>query len=239
MSEKRLNKSLVRYDDLDSHLPCSNRTAVVVSDSKGSYLRRCIRSRIERSIVWLGEAGLKSKGGIDLLKANLNELKSKYGLLSVYIFLGTCDLTTKTGDFITLNDSHESDSAHLIHRYEQLVSFAQEKNFEITFLEIPIYSIKEWNRYHGDPCPELFRDQDNKLHNSLKIINDEIERINFTLGKQSPKFSLDLERSRKPSGKSERKYYNFLLLKDGIHPNPLLSRLWLRRIVALIRQECY
>lgn len=68
--------------------------------------------------MWLGEAGLSSGDGINLLKTSLFELKSRYGHLSVYIFLGTCDLITKTGDFINLNDSHESDSAHLIHRYE-------------------------------------------------------------------------------------------------------------------------
>lgn len=240
MSEKKIRKSLEHLERLEASISRRRRkTAVIVSDSKGNYLRSHTSSRLEKDIIWLCDRGLTTIGGISLLKSKLEDLSRRFGKLSVYIFLGTCDLSTKEGDFIVLNQTYRNDREKVIEEFRQLTYFANEKRFDLTLLEIPVYSIKEWNRYHGDPCPEVFSRKDKHLHTSLEKINKEIRKINESNGKYSPRFSCDLECSRKPEGRDRRLYYNFSLLKDGIHPKPLLASLWLRRIARLVRQDCY
>ena len=240
MSEKKIRKSIRHFQGIEAELPQVRRsTAVIVSDSKGNYLKQHAQTSLERSIIWLGHSGLNSEEGINLLKSKLAELTRTYGRLSVYLFLGTCDITQKVGDFISLKQSYRSIRDEVIRLYTELADFAQSNSLDLTLLEIPIYSIKEWNKYYGDPCPEVFDRNDKQIYKSVIKVNNAIKSINSRLLKHSPSFSLDLENNRKPHGRNERYYFNYCLLKDGIHPSPLLAKLWLRRIAALIRQDCY
>ena len=240
MSERKIRKSIRHFQEIEAELPhVRRRTAVIVSDSKGNYLKQHAQTSLERSIVWLGHSGLNSEEGINLLKSKLAELTRTYGRLSVYLFLGTCDLTQKVGDFIVLKRGYRAIRAEVIRLYGELADYAQLNSIDLTLLEIPIYSIKEWNKYYGDPCPEVFDRNDKQIYKSVKKTNNAIKSINSRLLKHSPSFSLDLENSRKPHGRKERYYFNYCLLKDGIHPTPLVAKLWLRRIAALVRQDCY
>ena len=236
-----MRKSLRHFEDLEHHLPRRRKTSVFVSDSKGKRLREqvSISSPIERSIVWLCRSGLTTREGINWLKTRLRELQTDHGELCVFIFLGTCDFTTKTGDFITLNENHETEREYVLTRYHLLSNFARRKHFEVTFLEIPIFSITEWNRFKGDPVPEVFNNDDKDLRATLEKVNCEIREINRGNGKYSPVFSCDLQRSRKGARQRERYYYDLSLYVDGIHPKPLLAKLWLRRIAVHIKRDCY
>ena len=103
MSEKKIRKSIRHFQGIETELPQVRRsTAVIVSDSKGNYLKQHAQTSLERSIIWLGHSGLNSEEGINLLKSKLAELTRTYGRLSVYLFLVTCDITQKVGDFIVL-----------------------------------------------------------------------------------------------------------------------------------------
>ena len=88
----------------------------LVSASKGKRLREqvIISSSIERSIVWLCRSGLTTREGINWLKTRLSALQSDHGELCVFIFLGTCDFTTKTGYFITINENHETEREYVL-----------------------------------------------------------------------------------------------------------------------------
>ena len=241
MSEKRIRKSLQHFADIEESLPRRQRTAVIVSDSKGRRLKEqvWITSPIERRIVWLCKAGLASQEGIIWLKSKLSQLKADHGEISIYLFLGTCDFTCKTGDFITIQENVSGKYDRMIDNFHLLSDYAKRKKFEVTFFEIPYYSITEWNRYKGDPMPQVFQNDDHTLCAIVKKVNNAIKEINLENGKHSPVFNCDLERSRKGTWQNERYYLNFSLYADGIHPNPLLAKLWLRRIAAQIKRDCY
>ena len=87
--------------------------------------------------------------------------------------------------------------------------------------------------------PQVFQNDDHTLCAIVKKVNNAIKEINLENGKHSPVFNCDLERSRKGTWQNERYYLNFSLYADGIHPNPLLAKLWLRRIAAQIKRDCY
>lgn len=111
--------------------------------------------------------------------------------------------------------------------------------FPVLLLEIPVFCIQEWNRVHGHKSPSDFKEQDEQLHRSIQLVNEEIRKINLDKGKVSPLFNLDLRRKRKSSSVSSRRYYNFAQYVDGIHPNHLLSKYWLRKISEVVRVDCY
>lgn len=71
---------------------------------------------------------------------------------SLFIWIGTCDLTTKTGKLIDVS-CHDSSSAYkLIDKLKQIYTFVRDfKDYsvQLTFLRIPIYSIYHWNLKHG------------------------------------------------------------------------------------------
>lgn len=239
MTENKINKSLDTFADLHRDLPRRQKTAVFLSDSKGNYLKREITTRLERDIEWLCEGGITSINGIDWFKTEYQKRLKDIGPLEVYVWFGSCDLTSKKNGFISLNSSHINDSARLVRAYEKFSEFAQSEGFSVVFLEVPILSIKEYNKFWGHENPEIFEDQDRTLQSCLKIVNEEIQRLNFVNDKHSPNFSVDIWRCRKNRGKQPKYFYNYVLFKDGVHPRPLLAKLWLKRIAALIRQDCY
>ena len=165
MSEKRIRKSLQHFADIEESLPRRQRTAVVVSDSKGRRPKEQVRitSPIERRIVWLCKAGLASEEGIIWLKSKLSQLKADHGEISIYLFLGTFDFTCKTGDFITIKETLSDKYDRMIDNFHLLSDYAKRKNFEVTFFELPYYSMTEWNRYKGDPMPQVFQKDDHTL----------------------------------------------------------------------------
>ena len=126
-----------------------------------------------------------------------NSIKDRFIPFSLYVWLGTCDLTHKQVKYISLKDSYNRDAAKLILNYKKLAKQASELNFSATFLEIPYYSIVEWNKAKGHKNPDVFQEQDKKLQLAIQVINEEIRKINIENDTRSPKFNVDLERNRK------------------------------------------
>ena len=111
---------------------------------------------------------------------------------------------------------------------------------KIIFLEIPPYRIREWNKAKGHPDPDSFLSQDLALYERLSLVNDYIKELNSRISKKSPRFTLDLRRTRKSKKRSNYKRVSitFSGYKDGIYPKPLLARCWLKGIVKLILRDC-
>ena len=105
----------------------------------------------------------------------------------------------------------------------------------MTLLEIPGFCIKEYNRVHGHISPELLKDHHHGLQAAIKLVNESIRVINRRNGKKSPNFNAAIEKTRKNNSKSKK--YRWTL--DGMHPNPSLSKYWLRKIVETVRKKCY
>lgn len=227
---------------------------IIIADSKGNYLRQH-GSDIFQSFCHIE---FECKGGArfaeyyNWLNRNLTSKVNQFGNIVLFVFLGTCELTkistfsrgsgyARVKRYIELRHSDDNTAFSYVRgqidRFYQLVS--NYPTVSIVFLEIPPYSIQEWNKYQGHPDPKSFLPQDLKLYERISIINDYIKLVNEFSSVKSPRFDLDLKRTRKSQGDSHRRTsLNFSNYKDGIHPKPLLARVWMKRILLQIFADC-
>ena len=216
---------------------------ILIGDSKGNYLK----SHSDLFAQFGFNLDFECRGGarfVDYyywLQSNLYKKVNKCGSIVLYIFLGTCDLTIRKGKFIELrHSSHDSAVSYLIYQIDRFRSFiARFPSVSVVFLEIPPYSIQEWNKSRGHRDPKSFLSQDLALYERLCSVNEHIKAVNDQKHFRSPRFNLDLRRTRKSKGDSHRRVsINFSCFKDGVHPNPLLARFWLKKIIVLIIESC-
>ena len=233
-----------------------NRTLVVLSDSKGSRLQNCVgTSYPENEIVWKTKGGRNSFQAANFLEENLTDFVELYGPILLVIWTATCDLTQFTQQntpkfnhydsrhrrkkYIDLSSISISD---IIGQYQRILRFASYygSDVKVVFLECPQYSIEIWNENQGHPDPESFHSNTEILLRKIEDLNKEIQQLNKTNKICAPKFGLDLLKSRKSNKSYSSTKVSFSLLKDGIHPEVVLSQYWLRRIVlTLLVPHCY
>jgi len=225
--------------------PCHH-TPVILSDSKGNRLRDSIIHPFDNNIVWWCKGGSPIENSLAWLKRNLDAKLLTLGPIRLYIWLGTCNLTTKPKGkkpYITLTTTKEHSVEHIISTlHEFKVYLASHHQVDLTFLEIPIYSITTWNRFKKHPDPSLFKEQDRDLQQQVAKVNEEIRKLNSELNTISPDFSKFLKASSRHRTRSKREtkhYYNFNLYRDGVHPGQNLARVWLREIGDRIKRECW
>ena len=98
MSENRLKKhcAAVTTDAYHSRLSW---TPIVISDSKGRYLKEFSD---HRDILFIHKGGWTSSQLFSYLHKNLRKLLQKNNRRSLYIWVGTCDFTEKHGRLIRL-----------------------------------------------------------------------------------------------------------------------------------------
>ena len=245
MSVSRINKNisnLVPKLSLIGHL---NKIPVVLTDSKGRYLKDQVQNvHPENKIVWWAKSGAGVEEQFAWLRENLQSefvnLHSDH--ITLYIWLGTCDLTTKTGEFIDLKSEDFSAGNRLCRFYRQIHEYISDyPNIRLIFLQLPCYSIYFWNLSHGHSDPEQFREKDKILANQLSEVNKYIRGFNSVLHPEinSVDFGLDLEKSNKPHNRRHISYCNnFQLYLDGIHPCPELARLWVVRLSLRLEKDC-
>ena len=81
--------------------------------------------------------------------------------------------------------------------------------------------------------PEEFKNQDRLLAEQVVKLNFKVKEINDNIDSHSPKFSNDLKiRTKYKKGNHRtgtvKTQYNFNLYADGIHPDDLLAKTWLK-----------
>ena len=93
-----------------------------------------------------------------MVEKKLAPCVSYYGRVVIFVWLGTCDLTVKSDQYIDLKHDTEEVAVSAVTTYiHNFVSFAaQIPTVELYLIEIPIYSIVEWNRYKRYPSPSDF-----------------------------------------------------------------------------------
>ena len=245
MSQGKIHKFLRDTENINDDLPRRTGTVVLYTDSKGFSVGRHVNNQkpLEAGIVWRCREGLKTELGIEWFKDELHTLRENYarhGEIHIYFWLGTCDLTIKSGRYIFLSSTFRSYADRLIRRLNLLSNYCFRQNLPLTLLEIPIFSLREYNISVGHHFPHLFQDQDYHLRIEIERINEAIREINTSSHKVSPKFSLDLQRNRPSAGQTGRQYYtNYKLYRDGIHPKSDLARLWLRKLSIKVKRDCY
>jgi hypothetical protein len=197
-------------------------------------------------IKWWIKSGENTSEGYSWLQNKLKSKIKKSGNIWLYVWLGTCDITSKHKKYISLaseDDQSVSTANNNIQKINELVK--QYPNCRVTFLEIPIFSIKEWNEHRKHNTPDQFKDQDLKLEEQVYNLNSKIRTTNVENNNHSPVFStvlIKISKTRKGDQHNKftkRRSVNFKLYLDGIHTGHPLSKVWLKKIVQQANKDCY
>lgn len=214
-------------------------TPIVLSDSKARYLRDEVIRGVERDIVWWFEGGATVEKQFKFLQENLEIELHRHPRIVLYLWLGTCNLTVKDGGLIQLKSTDNSSANELITKFREIYAFVRGfPTVELVLLELPPYSIFENNKYKGCEDPK-YKEDDKKLNEQIGVVNTFVRETNLIYRKESPKFSLDIENTRKARNNHARYSFRFTTFyNDGIHPIPALARLWLLRICRRMVTDC-
>lgn len=222
-----------------------NSKPILLSDSKAGYICSnfaCFKQwGLNFEFVYRGGARLGDQ--YNWLTRNLKNRVQQNRSVTLYIWLGTCDLTCKVqgSRFIALRHSTDQQCfaylSYWVQKYEQFLK--QFPTVQVIWLETPPYSISEWNRKHFHQNSSIFKDQDLVLNNRISYFNDYLRSVNRVRSVSSFRFRADLLRSRKRCAKSTvRSTVNYSLFKDGIHPGLVLSKYWARRFAQRAVVDC-
>ena len=158
-------------------------------------------------------------------------------LLDVWCF--SCDFTNKPGRHIELNAVTVEE---IIFECQRILFVCKPygNKVKVVFLECPFSSIGIWNLTKCGSLRDPFINHDKVLQLRVENLNSELRTLNEKIGVLAPKFSEDLKKSRKSNKAYETEKISFSLLDDGIHPSPLLSEFWIRRLInTIIAKECF
>lgn len=244
MSKTKLLKQLERQIPAPSGE--RTHTPVVLSDSKGKRLEKKVGTPNETNLKWWSKSGETTQKGYNWLKNHFKAKTRKHGQIWLYVWYGTCDLTTKNKKYIALTsetDSAIDNAAKYLTKIKELVK--QYPGCKVTFLETPVYSIVEFNKDRGHKSPEDFKEQDQKLEQQVYKLNEKIRGLNKEEYTHSPLFTTDIIhnsktiKNKKTRTSTTRKTFSFWLYIDGIHPGSLLAKVWLRKITQHAVNNCW
>lgn len=243
MSDRRLANQVLQLRPDPLIQP--QRTPVLLSDSKGLNLQNEVRVNPETFIHFWCYPGATAEHRLQYLKDNLAGQLASLEKITLFVWVGTCNLTTKTGQFIEITSTNTDAAYALINTLKEIYHFVRTfgDDVKLVFLHLPLYSIYKYNESKGHQSLDKFVEQDCLLRQQIEIVNNYMSDTNRLLHAYSPQFSEDLvkSKSKKNSGFPQRtKYsYKFVLYTDGIHPKPKLAKLWLARLCRLVHDFCY
>lgn len=124
MSKGKLLKYLEKTKPVDT--PSSYRLQkkpVLLSDSKGKYLRDCAVTEVEKEILWLCKGGATTSNSYYWFVPKAEQTFQTYGYFELYVWLGTCDLTVKNKTYISLN--HNYSESNIISIFEEFINLGK------------------------------------------------------------------------------------------------------------------
>ncbi|CAC5399465.1 chlN [Mytilus coruscus] len=131
-------------------------TPVVLSDSKGLRFASQVVHPFDRNILWWCASGRTIQQGYDWLTKNIEDKIKRHGNLHIFVWLGTCNTTTRDKNRYISRKSQEVNAAQniivLLQNFDSITE--NHPNCRLTLLEIPIYSIYECNKAANHPNPE-------------------------------------------------------------------------------------
>ena len=142
MSEQKLTNYLNK-STFSTPIGPRHHIPVILSDSKGIYLKNNIIHPFDNNIVWWCKGGSTIEQSLAWLKRNINAKLRTLGPIRLYIWLGTCTLTGKgKTPHIALTSNNDDSVYHIIRNLNNFKDFlANYHQVQVTFLEIPVYSI--------------------------------------------------------------------------------------------------
>lgn len=228
-TDRRILNSI---DKLEKTVEYRNRSnAIIVADSKGRELIKQRNQNTHVKITYQPGAKLRNQHLDATIKRHLNNRLIVKPI--VLIWLGTCELTTKTSsgfklqpniiDWVnTLIDSYQ------IYKEELLVI---NPRAIILYIECPYFHLQTFNlakHYTNSKVTKLEQEALEKAvityNNALIVLN----RVN------TPLISEDLIKFGKGKGRKQKKKIDYRQLRDGCHPNSSVTKLWLVKFIHLI-----
>ncbi|CAG2217082.1 unnamed protein product [Mytilus edulis] len=165
---------LTKFGNKNIEGPTGKRTLrpVILADSKGVRLQQQFVHKDQSNIIWWCKRGRKVHEAIDWLKTNLETEIQLIGDIWLYIWVGTCNLTSfdRSTRYICLSSSKSQETVDQVTTtYKDIIQlFAKYPNCKLTFLETPFYSIVNWNSKQKHKNPSTFLEQDHLLEPERK-----------------------------------------------------------------------
>ena len=212
----------------------SNRSAYLISDSKGKDLK-FLKERKYIKFLYKGGAEITNGEIQRYAKYQVSKKQNKYPV--IIFWFGTCSLTTKNNDglFVIKNDldqvirdtiSHYKDTKNELLRLNHRA--------KVVFLECPYYSLSMYNESRGKVIKkDYFIKQQGKLIEAIDKHNQEVRVLN-SFKVKTPNFNNDFSTRTKRKKRGVRKIVDYSKLRDGCHIGRKLAELWLLRIHRLV-----
>lgn len=152
----------------------------MLSDSKGRYIQDVAIQEYPSFKFWY-KSGFNSKQIAGWLEHNIERLLSRLNGITLYIWIGTCDMTEI--QLTTRQIQLRRDTAVISNFRLQLlrikdITINYVTRITTVFLEIPIYSIVRWNYFHHHEKPDSFREQDQQLEVLVDEANNVLRQLN-------------------------------------------------------------
>lgn len=253
MSLKKIEKRLqgeLQISGIDDSSLC--RKPILVSDSKGftlrnSYLKQHPEFNNFPCELWCF-SGAKTTKLVDLINTRLPKAVNRHGVITIYLWSGTCDLTSKKDGKITLACCDNSVVDSLNNKFIEAFAIVSEfTNVTLKLLECPQYSIVEYNKYNNPSRGTIGQvldngtvsEDDRELHRQIQVLNEHIHRLNRSHGNDTIRLNNCIIRARGGKKcKRNRISINVKLYRDGIHPGDKLCDIWSRLIIKDIKATC-
>ncbi|CAG2226102.1 unnamed protein product [Mytilus edulis] len=188
--------------------------------AKGTKLQSQFVHSQQSNITWWCQRGRTIQQSIAWLKANLDTEIQLIGDIWLFVWIGTCNLTSidKNTRYISLSSFDNTEIIQQITQgYKEIINLlAKYPNCRVTFLETPFYSIINWNTKQHHKDPSVFSEQEHSLEQQVIALNKEVKAINTSLHSHSPDFNYDLYRtskykSSKHKGSRKQRVFNIAL----------------------------
>ena len=125
------------------------KTPIILLDSKGLRLKNVLSdiAGFGNNIIWWCASGAKSEEQYQFLVRNLSTELFRHPNIVLYVWIGTCDLSTKEGSVLSLRTRQGNETVRKITDcYRGIKTF---QSVEIVYLELPQASIWRWNQKHS------------------------------------------------------------------------------------------
>ena len=105
-----------------------NLTLVIFADSKGNCMQNHVRRShpVEREIIFWCKGGDKIKDRFNWLKSVLQQKVAELGAIWIYVWLGTCDLTSYNKKYISISSYSDEKITVLSYYYNKIINLVQQ-----------------------------------------------------------------------------------------------------------------
>ncbi|KAH3706881.1 hypothetical protein DPMN_066272 [Dreissena polymorpha] len=177
---------------------------ILLTDSKEKYLEKHqteFEKRFINSFIWWSKGGANTSDTLKKVKLRFDQKTKANKSYTVYVYLGTCDLTKlNTDGLIELRSRDETIVAEITAKSKELSHFLISKGCHVIFLQIPYYSIAKWNKERGQQAQQLEEKSIEEDKILIKLIDTLNSKLNTLNTGRTPIFNKDLQKAGHTSG---------------------------------------